>query len=127
MIVHTILGLPGESRSDILDTMRYLNEKNIQGIKLQLLHVLKGTIWNMIILQGSSLYMKETQYPGNLVIDCLENLDPEIVIHRITGGWTKGTAFGAFVGRKEKRSPNMLHHRMKERDTWQGKQLGTSL
>ena len=43
VIVHTILGLPGESREEILETMRYLNKKDIQGIKLQLLHVLKGT------------------------------------------------------------------------------------
>ena len=43
VIVHTILGLPGESRKDILETMAYLNAMDIQGIKLQLLHVLRGT------------------------------------------------------------------------------------
>ena len=43
VIVHTILGLPGESENDILATMEYLNHRDIQGIKLQLLHVLKGT------------------------------------------------------------------------------------
>ncbi len=43
VIVHTILGLPGETKEDILDTMSYLNTQDIQGIKLQLLHVLKGT------------------------------------------------------------------------------------
>ena len=43
VIVHTILGLPGESRQDILSTMDYLNHQDIQGIKLQLLHVLKNT------------------------------------------------------------------------------------
>ena len=43
VIVHTILGLPGENRNDILSTIEYLNHQDIQGIKLQLLHVLKGT------------------------------------------------------------------------------------
>ena len=43
VIVHTILGLPGETHQDILQTIQYLNTKDIQGIKLQLLHVLKGT------------------------------------------------------------------------------------
>ena len=43
VIVHTILGLPGESPEDILETMEYLNGQNIQGVKLQILHVLKGT------------------------------------------------------------------------------------
>ena len=42
VIVHTILGLPGESRQDILATMDYLNHQDIQGIKLQLLHVAEG-------------------------------------------------------------------------------------
>ena len=43
VIVHTILGLPGENTADILETMEYLNHMDIQGIKLQLLHVLRGT------------------------------------------------------------------------------------
>lgn len=43
VIVHTILGLPGESTQDILNTIEYLNHQDIQGIKLQLLHVLRGT------------------------------------------------------------------------------------
>ena len=43
VIVHTILGLPGENREKVLSTMDYLNTMDIQGVKLQLLHVLKGT------------------------------------------------------------------------------------
>ena len=42
-MVHTILGLPGESHKDMLETMDYLSKQDIQGIKLQLLHVLTGT------------------------------------------------------------------------------------
>ena len=42
-VVHTILGLPGENTENILETMRYLNAHHIDGIKLQLLHILKGT------------------------------------------------------------------------------------
>ena len=49
VIVHTILGLPGESNEDILATMEYLNQMDIQGIKLQLLHVLRGPIWQLIM------------------------------------------------------------------------------
>lgn len=126
VIVHTILGLPGESRLDILDTMHYLNEKNIQGIKLQLLHVLKGTDLAYDYLAGKfSVYEREEYL--DLVIDCLENLDPEIVIHRITGDGPKELLLAPLWAGRKREVLNMLHHRMKERDTWQGKQLGTSL
>ena len=43
MITHVILGLPGEDHERMLETIRYLNTQDIQGIKLQLLHILKGT------------------------------------------------------------------------------------
>ena len=84
VIVHTILGLPGESREEILETMRYLNKKDIQGIKLQLLHVLKGTDLAYDYLAGRFHVYEREEYLA-LLIECLENLDPEIVIHRITG------------------------------------------
>lgn len=55
VIVHTILGLPGESEKDILETMQYLNGQDIQGIKLQLLHVLKGTDLAEAVLRGREI------------------------------------------------------------------------
>lgn len=126
VIVHTILGLPGESREDILDTMHYLNKKNIQGIKLQLLHVLKGTDLAYDYLAGKFPVYEREEYL-DLVIDCLENLDPEIVIHRITGDGPKELLLAPLWAGRKREVLNMLHHRMKELDAWQGKQLGTSL
>ena len=88
VIVHTILGLPGESRQDILSTMDYLNHQDIQGIKLQLLHVLKGTDLAADYLEGKfSVYTMEEYL--DLLIDCLEHLSPDIVIHRLTGDGPK--------------------------------------
>ena len=84
VIVHTILGLPGETKEDILETIEYLNHQNIQGIKLQLLHVLKGTDLAADYLAGKfSVYTMEEYL--NLVMDCLEHLSPDIVVHRLTG------------------------------------------
>jgi len=84
VIVHTILGLPGESEKDILETMQYLNGQDIQGIKLQLLHVLKGTDLAEDYVAGKFRVYEREEYL-NLLIDCLEHLDPSIVIHRMTG------------------------------------------
>ena len=84
VIVHTILGLPGESTQDILNTMEYLNHQDIQGIKLQLLHVLRGTDLASDYEKGLFCTYERDEYIS-LVISCLEHLRPDMVIHRITG------------------------------------------
>ena len=82
VIVHTILGLPGETKEDILETVSYLNTQDIQGIKLQLLHILKGTDLAKDYEEGRfSVYTMEEYI--DLVIACLEHLSPRIVIHRL--------------------------------------------
>ena len=91
VIVHTILGLPGETRDDILGTMDYLSEKDIQGIKLQLLHVLEGTDLAEDYRLGKFQVLEREKYL-ELVKDCLEHLDPSIVIHRVTGDGPKPAA-----------------------------------
>ena len=103
VIVHTILGLPGESDDRILETMKYLNQKDIQGIKLQLLHVLKGTDLAYDYLAGRFRVYEREEYL-DLVIRCLENLDPEILsISQNHRGRPKGASSGSTLGRKEER------------------------
>lgn len=107
VIVHTILGLPGESREDILETMRYLNKKDIQGIKLQLLHVLKGTDLAYDYLAGRFRVYEREEYL-DLLIQCLENLDPEIVIHRITGDGPKDLLIAPLWASRKREVLNLL-------------------
>ena len=101
MIVHTILGLPGESDDRILETMKYLNQKDIQGIKLQLLHVLKGTDLAYDYLAGRFRVYEREEYL-DLVIRCLESgsRDRHSQNHR---GRPKGASSGSTLGRKEER------------------------
>ncbi|MBQ5660594.1 MAG: TIGR01212 family radical SAM protein [Lachnospiraceae bacterium] len=93
VIVHVILGLPGESKEGILDTIQYLaslehDGKHIDGIKLQLLHVLKGTDLNDIYLSGAFKTMELDEYL-ELVSACIKLLPQDIVIHRISGDGPK--------------------------------------
>lgn len=125
VIVHTILGLPGESREEILETMRYLNKKDIQGIKLQLLHVLKGTDLAYDYLAGRFQVYEREEYL-DLLIECLENLDPEIVIHRITGDGPKDLLIAPLWASRKREVLNLLHHQMKEQNSYQGKRLKVS-
>ena len=120
VIVHTILGLPGESRRDILETMEYLNRQKIQGIKLQLLHVLKGTDLAQDYLDGKfSVYTMEEYL--DTVIDCLEHLSPDIVIHRLTGDGPKDLLIAPLWSSKKRTVLNALHHECKIRRAYQGR------
>ena len=122
VIVHTILGLPGESEAQILETMEYLNHKNIQGIKLQLLHVLKGTDLAEDYLAGKFHVYEREEYL-DLLIRCLEHLDPDIVIHRITGDGPKDLLIAPLWTSRKREVLNLLHHQMKVADSWQGKRF----
>lgn len=122
VIVHTILGLPGESPEDILSTMRYLNGMDIQGIKLQLLHVLSGTDLAEEYAKGVFRVYERDEYL-NLLIDCLEHLSPSIVIHRMTGDGPKDLLIAPLWASRKREVLNLLHHEMKERHSFQGKAL----
>ena len=91
-IVHVILGLPGESEKDILETVSYVGDQakqgNVQGIKLQLLHVLKGTDLAIEYEKGLVPVMSMEEYIS-LVVKCLSVLPENLVIHRLTGDGDK--------------------------------------
>lgn len=125
VIVHTILGLPGESVQDILETMKYLNARDIQGIKLQLLHVLKGTDLAEDYQAGKFQVYEREEYL-QLLIECLEHLDPSIVIHRMTGDGPEKLLIAPLWASRKREVLNILHHEMKIRNSWQGKQLNES-
>lgn len=120
VIVHTILGLPGETSRDVLDTMKYLNACQIQGIKLQLLHVLSGTDLAADYQAGKFSVLDREEYI-DLVIRCLEHLDPSIVIHRVTGDGPKDLLIAPLWASRKREVLNLLHHQMKEQGSYQGK------
>lgn len=124
VIVHTILGLPGENRADVLETMAYLNGQDIQGIKLQLLHVLSGTDLAADYLAGKFSVLEREEYLS-LVIDCLEHLKPSIVIHRVTGDGPKDLLIAPLWASRKREVLNLMHHEMKLRGSFQGKALET--
>lgn len=120
VIVHTILGLPGETDDMILNTMRYLNQMDIQGIKLQLLHVLSDTDLASDYQRGLFRVYSQDEYIS-LVIRCLEVLSPNITIHRITGDGPSDLLLAPQWATRKRTVLNDLHHQMKLQETWQGK------
>ena len=120
VIVHVILGLPGESRKHVLETIDYLANKSIFGIKLQLLHILKGTDLAKDYENNLfSVYTKEEYI--DLVIDCIEHLPKDVVLHRVTGDGPKNLLIAPLWSGNKKDVLNTLHHRFKERGAYQGR------
>ncbi|MBE5955870.1 MAG: TIGR01212 family radical SAM protein [Lachnospiraceae bacterium] len=123
VVVHVILGLPGETTEMMLQTIRYLNSIPIDGIKLSMLHILKGT--------DLADYYKETGFPVfqqeqyiDLVIDCLEYLRKDIVVHRMTGDGPKELLIAPLWSLNKRAVLNGIQKRLKERNTWQGRKEG---
>lgn len=84
VVVHIINGLPYESKEDMLNTVKYLNKLDIQGIKIHMLSVLKDTPLEYLYQKEKFHILTKEEYI-NIIVDQLEQLRPEIVIHRITG------------------------------------------
>lgn len=121
IIVHTILGLPFETKQDILMTIKYLGRLPLQGIKLQLLHILKGTELGNLYEEGHYFGILSLEEYIDIVISCLEQLPKEMVIHRITGDGPKKLLLAPLWSGNKKLVLNSIHKQLKERDTWQGK------
>ncbi len=122
VIVHTILGLPKETTEDVLATIDYLNFLKIDGIKLQLLHVIKNT--DLAVEYESGLYKPlEFEEYINHLINCLEHISPDIVIHRVTGDGPGDLMLAPMWSTKKRVVLNTLHSEMKKRESYQGKQF----
>lgn len=120
VIVHVILGLPGETDAHIYQTVHYLNRQNIFGIKLQLLHVLEGTDLADDYRCGLFRTYEKEEYL-DILIHCLELLSSEIVVHRVTGDGPKDILLAPRWSLNKRDVLNSLHKKMKENNTYQGR------
>ena len=107
-IVHVILGIPGETKEDMLSTVKYVAESGVQGIKLQLLHVLEGTDLADEYRAGKFECMTIEEYV-ELVHKCLSVIPRDMVIHRITGDGAKRLLIAPKWSGDKKRVLNMIN------------------
>lgn len=123
VVVHLILGLPGETKQDMLSSVTYLNDKPVWGIKLQLLHILKGTDLAALYEKEPESFCCFTNRDDYLttVISCLEHLRPDMVIHRVTGDAPKALLIEPLWSGNKRNVLNALHRQMKETHARQGR------
>ena len=115
VVVHVILGLPGENVAEMLDTIDYLAALKpvLPGIKLQLLHILKGTALAAEYSKNHFPIFTMEEYT-DLVVECIRRLPEETVIHRMTGDGPKSLLIAPEWSGDKKRVLNMLNRKLRE-------------
>ncbi len=115
VIVHVILGLPGETEEEMKETVSYVGKSGADGIKLQLLHVMKGTDLERAYREGNCRVMEAEEYV-RLVADCIALLPERMVIHRMTGDGDKKTLIAPKWSMDKKRVLNALQKAIREKE-----------
>jgi len=117
---HIILGLPGETKEEMMETAQAVAKLPLEGLKIHLLHVLRGTPLATVFKHEPFDLMTKEEYVS-LVVDILEILPPEVVIHRLTGDGPSDDLIGPLWSRKKWEVLNAIDAELERRDSWQGK------
>ena len=115
VITHVILGLPEETEEDMKATVRYVGTSGADGIKLQLLHVIRGTDLEKEYQEGKFSTLEMEDYV-RLVADCIALLPEHMVIHRMTGDGDKKTLIAPLWSMDKKRVLNALNQAIREKE-----------
>lgn len=117
---HIIYGLPQETHEMILETGRAVANMDVQGIKIHLLHLMKGT--PMVRQYEADLlrFLEQDEYI-KLVADTLEFLPPEMIVHRLTGDAPRKLLIGPMWSQEKWEVLNGIDAELEARDSWQGK------
>ncbi|OEF99890.1 TIGR01212 family radical SAM protein [Vulcanibacillus modesticaldus] len=120
VVVHIIVNLPGESLEEMMETAKAVAKLPIQGIKIHMLHLLKKTPLMKLYQDGKLTFMDKDTYI-KLVVDILEILPPEMVIHRLTGDGPPDLLVEPRWTLKKWEVLNGIDWELERRNSWQGK------
>ena len=120
VVVHLILGLPNETKEQMLQSVDHAAHSGADGIKLQLLHVLRGTDLAALYEQGAFETLGEDEYIA-LVAACIERLPPHMTVHRLTGDGAKKDLIAPLWSADKKQVLNGLNRYFDEHDIRQGR------
>ncbi len=121
---HIILGLPGETRDMMLESAGVLSDLGVDGVKIHLLYVVKGTVLATMYENREFRCLEREEY-AELVCDYLERLDPSMVIHRITGDPHPDELVAPFWPLKKTDTTNLIHRILEARNSFQGRLFQT--
>lgn len=119
-VVHLIAGLPGESEKDFLQSVQYLNRQSVAGIKLHMLHVLKGTALGHHYSLNPFPLPTMASYCST-ICKAIELLSPDIVLHRLNGDPPADLLIAPQWTTDKRSTLNTINKMLKQDDSWQGK------
>ena len=119
VVVHVILGLPGETKEEMLETVDYLGKIPVDGIKLQLLHILKGSQMAAEYEKNPFSLMELEEYL-DLILTCVARLPQSVVIHRLSGDGAKTLLIGPAWSANKKLVLNRMMQKFRENGIFQG-------
>ena len=119
VVVHVILGLPGETKEEMLETVDYLGKIPVDGIKLQLLHILKGSQMATEYEKNPFSLMELEEYL-DLILTCVARLPQSVVIHRLSGDGAKALLVGPAWSANKKLVLNRMMQKFRENGIFQG-------
>lgn len=117
---HIIYGLPQETHSMMMETAQAVAKMDVQGIKLHLLHLMRKTPMVKQYKAGLLRFLEMDEYI-KLIVDSLEILPPEMIVHRVTGDAPRDLIIGPMWSLRKWEVLNGIDAALKRRDTWQGK------
>ena len=120
VVVHTIFGLPGETKEDMLKTIDYIAHSGAQGIKFHLLHLMKYTKMAEQYYNGEFELLSEEDYI-DLICEGISMIPEDMVVHRLTGDAPRATLIGPMWSLKKWEVLNAIDKALVDRDIWQGK------
>jgi radical SAM protein (TIGR01212 family) len=120
VVVHDILGLPGETKEDMLKTIDYIAHSGAKGIKLHLLHLMKHTPMVELYEMGKLQFLSQEDYV-ELIIKGITLLPKDMVVHRLTGDAPRNLLIGPMWSLKKWEVLNSIDNGLEEKDLWQGK------
>ncbi|OFI06590.1 ribosomal protein S12 methylthiotransferase RimO [Clostridium acetireducens DSM 10703] len=119
VVVHVIFGLPGENKSDMINTIKYISNKDIQGVKFHLLHLMKNTPLVSMYEEGNLKFLTQDEYI-NIICEAITLLPSDIVIHRLTGDAPRDLLIEPKWSLKKWEILNSIDKNLKDNSLYQG-------
>jgi uncharacterized protein len=124
VVVHTIFGLPGETKEDMLNTVEYIAHKPIKGVKFHLLHLMEQTPMVKFYEKGILKFLDQEEYI-ELICKSITMLPQSMVIHRLTGDAPRELLIGPMWSLKKWEVLNSIDRKFIEKDIYQGLYFST--
>ena len=119
-VVHSILGLPEESKEDMLNTINYIAHSGAKGVKFHLLHLMKHTPMVKLYEQGRLKFLEQDEYI-EIICEAIAMLPQDMVVHRLTGDSPRDLLIGPMWSLKKWEILNAIDKALEDNDIYQGK------